>query len=412
MNENTRATDQPTAGSSSKTAVKSRGFLHRRRTQTIIKVVAFVLVAGFILVRVKFAPLPVMSREAGPETVVAEVMGTGTLEPRVQATISAELSGLLQQVLVDQDDRVGAGQLLAQLDDATLKQQVEMAKAAVAAARAGVERARADEARAQAVMEQARLEHKRVTDLLQTEVASQSDADKAIEHLKISEAGLKHTEAAIVEAERLVATAERNLDYQRERLFDARIISPFDGLVVKRQRDPGNVVVPGSAILQVVATNQMWVSAWVDETALAHLASAQTARVVFRSEPGRSYPGKVFRLGRQTDRETREFLVDVDVARLPANWAVGQRAEVFIETGRKEVAVAIPSVMVHWRKGQAGVYVDERGKARWRAVKLGIRGTNRVEVIEGVAAGESVVRSPGPKGGELRDGRRITVAKP
>lgn len=57
----------------------------------------------------------------------------------------------------------------------------------------------------------------------------------------------------------------------------------------------------------------------------------QKARVVFRSEPQKNYPGVVSRLGREMDRETREFLVDVRVEQLPVNWAVGQRAEVYIQ---------------------------------------------------------------------------------
>lgn len=82
----------------------------------------------------------------------------------------------------------------------------------------------------------------------------------------------------------------------------------------------------------MISLDELWVSAWVDETAIARVAPGQPARVVFRSEEGRSYPGVVARLGRETDRETREFLVDVRVTELPKNWTIGQRAEVFIQT--------------------------------------------------------------------------------
>ena len=57
----------------------------------------------------------------------------------------------------------------------------------------------------------------------------------------------------------------------------------------------------------------LWISAWVDETELARIDEGQPARVVFRAEPDHSYEGRVTRLGRETDRETRECTVDVRV---------------------------------------------------------------------------------------------------
>ena len=65
----------------------------------------------------------------------------------------------------------------------------------------------------------------------------------------------------------------------------------------------------------------------------------QPVRVVFRSEPNVDYRGTVVRIGRETDPETREFLVDVQPTNLPEQWSVGQRAEVYIETLRKSQAV-------------------------------------------------------------------------
>ena len=255
------------------------------------------------------------------------------------------------------------GQLLARLDDGELKMQVEVAEAARVAAGASLERVKTDEARAVAVGQQARLDYKRISDLLTNRISSQADFDKAVEQVNVAEADVKRSQAAIGEAESQLVTAEKNLLYQRERLSFTRIVSPYDGLIVRRDRDPGGVVVPGSSILQLISTNEIWVSAWVDETAGARLAAGQPARVVFRSEPAKSYPGEVARLGRETDRETREFLVDVRVKQLPKNWTVGQRAEVYVETGRKESTLALPLRFVSWRGGQAGRVCDRAGQS-------------------------------------------------
>ncbi len=363
--------------------------------------------AGFAVYRVKFAPLPVMVHKVAGGSVVAEVMGTGTLEARVKTTLSPRIQERLAEVLVDQGDPVKAGQLLARLDDGELRRQVEVAEAALASAKATAERVRLDEARAQAVDQQARQNHKRIFDLVTTKVSSQADLDKAIEQLSVAETDLKRAQAAITEAESQVFTAEKNLAYQRERLAYTRILSPYDGLIVRRDRDPGGVVVPGSSILQLISTNELWISAWVDETAMARLATGQVARVIFRSEPAQSFRGEVARLGREADRETREFIVDVSLKELPVNWSVGQRAEVYLETARKPSALVIPKPFLVWRSGKPGVFVAASGKARWREVTLGLEGGENVEVLGGLKEGEHILRTVEGRRGVLADGQRI-----
>lgn len=380
-------------------------------TAAIRKSVKWLLLVGIaaaVFYYGKFAAVPVHMFEVKPDLVVAEVMGTGTLEARIKTTISPRIQERLVEVLVDQGDAVSAGQLLARLDDGELKRQVAVAEAALAAAKAMAERVRVDEARAAAIEQQARQEHKRISDLVATKVSSPAEMDKAVEQLHVAEADLKRARAATAEAGQQVITAERNWDYQRERLTFAEIRSPFDGLITKRDRDPGGVLVPGSSILQLISTNELWISAWVDETDSAGLALGQKALVVFRSEAARSYPGEVARLGRETDPETREFLVDVRVRELPPNWTIGQRAEVFIETGRKTNALALPPAFLQWRAGNPGAFVAGGSKALWRGVTLGLRGRDAVEVTEGLSSGETVVAPVNPQQ-PLKPGQRIAV---
>jgi HlyD family secretion protein len=355
-----------------------------------LKFVVPVLVVSAVVVFVVLRPLPVVVHEAKAGTVEAEVMGTGTLAARFKVALSPKIQGRITEVLVDQNDTVRTGQLLARLDEGELLQQVEIARANLAAMRATGQRVRADQARAEAVARLTRLDHQRSSELLATKSIAQSDFDKAVQSLRVAEADLQRAGFAIDEAERLVSAAEKNLLFQEERLADTRLLSPFDGLVVKRNRDPGEVVVPGSAVLDLVATSEIWVSAWVDETAMAGLGVGQPARVIFRSEPGETYAGEVARLGRQTDVETREFIVDVRLSRLPRNWTIGQRAEVFITTGRVSAAATLPVEAVQVREAHAGVFIDVSGRARWRAVETGLRGRDRVEITRGVAPGERV----------------------
>jgi HlyD family secretion protein len=162
-------------------------------------------------------------------------------------------------------------------------------------------------------------------------------------------------------------------------------------------------------VVQVVATNEIWVSAWVDETAMAGLRPGQPAAVVFRSEPAKRYAGEVARLGREADRETREFVVDVRLVELPEDWIIGQRAEVFIETSHKAGVTVLPSQFVQWREGEPGVFVNRKGRARWQGVSLGMRGSQVVEAVNGLAAGDQVVRNAEGKRQPLVEGGRIHV---
>lgn len=236
------------------------------------------------------------------------------------------------EVLVDQGDKVKLGQLLARLDDAEIKQQVAIAEATVEAARRTSTRVGADLARSEAVRAQARLDYQRLAGLLASNAVSQTDADKAGEALQVAESDLKRSNAAISEAQSQVLVAEKTLLHRREQMAFTQIYAPYDGLIIRRDREPGDMLVPGGSLMEMISLDEIWVSAWVDETAISKVAAGQTARLLFRSEKEKCYPGVVSRMGRETDRETREFLVDVRVNDLPKNWTIGQRAEVFIKT--------------------------------------------------------------------------------
>ena len=254
---------------------------------------------------------------------------------------------------------------------------------------------------------QARLTHERLLGALASSASARQEVDRAAEALAVAEAEIARAAAGFVEGQKRLAAAERSLDFHRARLHDTTVEAPFDGLVVRRDRDAGDVVTAGSSVLHVVSLEEMWITAWVDETELSRLAEGQTARVIFRSEPETEYPGVVVRLGRETDRETREILVDVRVDRLPATWAIGQRAEVYIRVDHREDTVVLPASLLLRRDGGTGVMVDEGGRARWHDVVVGLSGREVVEVASGLVAGDVVVAPGTPSGGALRDGRRI-----
>lgn len=383
--------------------------MKRPSTGVVLLGTAFIVVAGLAFYRLKLAPEEVASHTVARGAIVGEVMGTGTLEARLSTTVGARIQERLALVLADQGDQVKAGQILARLDDAEARQQVAVADAALGAARQTAERVGADLARSEAVLALARLDHQRTTGLVATRAASQADVDKTAAGLRIAEADLARAHAAIAEAQGQVLMAEKTLLYRKEQLAFTEVRAPYDGLVIRRDRNPGDVLVPGASLMQIVSLDELWVRAWVDETATPALATGQTARIRFRSEPGRDYAGTVARLGREADRETREFLVDVRVAELPTNWTIGQRAEVFIEIGRQADAVLLPQDFLVWTAGRPGAFVYQEGRAHWRDLTLGLRGARDISVDQGLKVGDRVLRPAEGRKNPIAEGQRMTL---
>ncbi|MHB8902027.1 MAG: efflux RND transporter periplasmic adaptor subunit, partial [Thermoguttaceae bacterium] len=380
----------------------------KRYSWRAAKLLALLLVVAGVVYWFRFSPVPVRQHEVKLGEIVAEVMGTGTLEAHFKSTVSPRISGRIQEVLVDMGDTVKPGQVLARLDDVELRPQVEIAQASVDVAVAAIQRLQSDLTQAAAILEQTTTDRERAQRLQPGGAISQEAVDKTTADWKVAQAGVARAEAALVEGRKQLASAERTLAFRNALLADTDIVAPFEGLVVQRHRDAGDIAVPGSAILTLISTTELWISAWVDETEMSRLAVGQPARVLFRSEPDRPYRGQLARLGRQADRETREFAVDVRVLELPANWAVGQRAEVYIQTARKTDVPILAAGEVLWRDGKPGVWIRQGQTAAWRQLRLGLVGPQSVEVVEGLKPGDLVVVPAASKIADLA-GRRIVV---
>lgn len=383
-------------------------FLQSHVVRTILKVTIFVSLIAAAVYWFQYSPVHVSKFEVVSGDIAAEVMGTGTLEARTKAILSPKISGRLIEVSADLGDEVDAGRVIMRLDDIELKQQVEMAKVSIAAAKAALNRFEADKTQTTAILTLAENDHARIVTLSKSNAATVSDLEKSAEQLDVARAGISRSEAALAEAQQQVLVAESTLAYHEARLADTIVAAPFRGLIVQRFRDPGAIAVPGSPVLSLISTDELWITAWVDETEMSRIAVGQPARVVFRSEPEAGFRGEVARLGREADRETREFTVDVKVLELPKNWAVGQRAEVYIQTASKTKTALLPVTAVVWRDGVSGVFIARDQQAEWTSVKLGLTNREHVEVIEGLAVGDTFLLVDDAARRTI-DGRRVTL---
>jgi RND family efflux transporter MFP subunit len=288
-----------------------------------------------------------------------------------------------------------------------LQQQVAIAAANVEVAESNIDRLESDQARAEAVVKQATSSHERKVSLASQSAISREELDQSLEALTVAQAGLGAAESAIVQGKKSLLAAQELLDYHKARLSDTLIQAPFDGLVIKRRREVGDIVVPGTNILTLISMDSLWISAWVDETEIAKLRLEQPSRIVFRSEPQRSFLGKVVRIGREADRETREVIVDVELLERPEYWAIGQRAEVYIENGRSDNALTVPLKFCELEGNKANIFVEQSGAAKVQTVDVILRARDQIAVSSGVNEGDVLLRSP--DGAKLRDGQKVKL---
>lgn len=264
-------------------------------------VAIWLLFAGADEDRTSYVVAPVERRD-----LVVTVTATGTLEPTTEVDVSSELSGLIREVLVDNNDAVEKGQVLAALDTDKLKAQVTRARATLAAAKARVKEA-------EAALAEARRSFQRTSELARKKVASERDLDVDKAAFERAAAGLESAAADVQVAQADLALRETDLD-------KACICSPIDGIVLRRNVDPGQTV---AATLQapVLFTlagdlSRMDLRVDVDEADISLVEQGQAANFTVDAYPERIFPARIKKVRFAPDTTegvvTYEAILDVD----------------------------------------------------------------------------------------------------
>lgn len=355
------------------------------RLLTALKLTIPAVILGAALVS-RAWPDAVEARPVVTGDVIDEVLGIGTLESTREVAVGFEASGRVLSLEVDEGDVVAAGDRLGTIDASDAGRELDIARANEAAAVAAVQRARAEVDRAALSATRISADRLRFDALFAAGGISVAEHEGHVEQDAGASAGLRAAQAALRLAEENHHAAVRLTAVRAALLADGQLTSPLSGLVVSRPAEVGQLVTPGAPAFRVVSTEAMVVRAWVDEAALGRLAEGQPARVVFRSEAGRTFAGRLAQIGREVDRQTHELQVEVAVLELPPNFAVGQRADVWIELGRREGVATVPR---GWC--EEGCLVAEDGRAVQRSLALGLVGRDVVEVKSGLRPGELVL---------------------
>lgn len=256
----------------------------------IVGLALLALVAWYLLRPADKAEAPRFETAAVERgTLTVTVSATGQVLPIKQVDVGSELSGIVHQVLVEENDRVSRGQELARLDTARLEDQVMRARAALAAAEAGVRQAEATLAETTAQLGRLR----ELARLSGGKVPSKAE-------LETAEATHSRAEANLASARAAVAQAQASLRSDETSLTKASIRSPINGVVLARRVEPGQTVAASlqAPVLLTLAEDltRMELRVNVDEADVGQVRAGQAATFTVDAYPGRKYPAKIQRV--------------------------------------------------------------------------------------------------------------------
>lgn len=303
------------------------------------------------------------------------VPGSVVSDDRVD--LASRVVGFIQRLDVREGHKVARGDLLVQIDPSDINEAIRQGQSGVVAARNDLEDAQRDV--------------EKYEKLAAAGWAPTETLRKAKVRRDIAQTTLTKAEAAL-------ASANAQKTY-------ASIVSPVDGVVVGRYRNPGEMAIAGQPILTLESRQNLVLRVFVPEAQLARISQgmAATAHVDAFSQP---LSGRVGRVVPSGDPTTRRYQVDVI---LPADVPVlpGMFGRVEFPLGEAS-ALVVPKAALAHKGGLDGVYVaDQSGDVRFRWLRLGREWQDQVEVVDGLSSGEKVVAQSDER---LRDGVTITGA--
>lgn len=322
-----------------------------------------------------------------------EVTAAGTLNPNNQVDVGPEVSGRVTEVLVDFNDTVDKGQLLARLDTEMLVLQVQQAQAQGQAARASLRQAEAALADAERSLARARA-------LAAKKLVSSADLEAAV-------AAVARAQPAADVARAQVRTSRASLEMAQTNIRRSEIRSPIDGMVIARQVEPGQVVVAAlqAPVLFRLAESleQMRLTADIDEADIGRIKEGQTATFTVAAFPGQQFAARltdVYNAPKALQQVvTYQALFDVENKQRVLR--PGMTATVRITTATFDDVLIVPNAALRFAPSDAlapdppGTSSPVKGAQVWvetdeggaRAVDVTTRGTDGVRTI---VAGEDV----------------------
>ena len=352
-------------------------------------------------------------KQAGPaitvttvkrDEIVQSVVVAGTMVARDEVLVTPEVDGLvITELLAEEGDRVAAGQVLARLSRTTLEVQRAQNEAQSRKAQAGIDQARAQIVEAQANREQADNAFERTKALRGSGNASQEMFDQRAAASRSAQARLNAANQALAMAEADLALSQAQGRDIEVRLGRTQIKAPRDGIVSRRTARQGAIAgMAAEPLFRIIADGAIELEAEIAEVELPRLRTGQAVAVT-PAGADTALAGEVRLIAPEVDRASRLGKLRVALAGNPPV-ALGSFARGVVETGRRNGLVLPLSAITYTRAGPT-VQAVAGGKISTRKVALGLIGRGHVEIVSGVAEGDTVVARAGTF---VRDGDVIT----
>lgn len=311
----------------------------------------------------KMPPMPVEAAAVEQGTVSDRFEAVGTIEARDEITVVSEIDGVVEKLPFREGAAIGAGGVLAQLDDTQL---------------------RAEEARAEALREQAQATYERVKSVVEQAAGAPQDLDNAAAELKVADA---------------------NLALARSRLDKTRITAPWAGIVGSRRVSPGAFLRAGQPITELAAIDEIRVSFSAPERYLGVLQRGTPVTVSTPAFPGYTLEGKIDVVEPVLDASLRSARVLARVRNPGRRLRPGMSANIVTVLSERLNALTVPSEAVFVEGSQSYVFAIKPDSTVARIpVQLGTRTAARVEVTSGLEPDMRVVRAGHQK---LYDGAKV-----
>lgn len=326
----------------------------------------------------------------------------GSLAADEEVVIAAQAAGELSQLNVDFGSYVTQGQVIAVIDQRDAKLKVEQAEAALkqTMARLGMKEGEkfdvnqnAEVRQAKAQLDWSQMDLDRAAKLVENGDVSRSIYDQSVTQNNLAKA--RH-QAAVDAVNQQLAVVEQQraaLSLAKKAVTDTVVRAPISGAVKEKFANRGSYLAVGGRILSLVKINPLRLRADIPESSAAAVRKGQTMNLTVEALAGRTFTGRIVRIGPSLNEQTRALTVEAEVNNSGNQLRPGMFAKSQLITANDASAVMIPAKAVLTAAGLSKVFVIENGKAVERIVKTGVNDGELIEIVEGVKANETVAVS-------------------
>ncbi|MGB6067857.1 MAG: efflux RND transporter periplasmic adaptor subunit [Desulfomonilaceae bacterium] len=339
-----------------------------------------------------------------PSRALTTLNASGYVVAQRKAAVSSKATGRLEHLYVEEGKVVKQGEILATLENQDLKATLAEARASVKVAGAALENAEAE-------LQDATLNYDRQKALRETASVSAQAFDTAEARYKKAKASIASARFGIERVKAAVKEAEVNLEY-------SLIRAPFDGVILTKSADEGEVVAPFGAAINAkaaVATmadmTSLMVEVDVAESGLEKVKVGGATEISLDAFPNDRFPGTVYMIVPTADRSKATVLTKVKFNKLDPKVLPEMSAKVAflsrpLKNDEDNAFLGIPLCALKKVGNQDVVFRINGSRTHLQPVKVGRRWNDTVEILAGLKEGDTIALSPGEK---LRDGRRVNV---